>query len=129
MDSLQIVRLWAAAAWADNELHPREEAALRKLIASKPDLDADALSEAHGYLQSRPEFDGASAGDLSLPDRQDVYRAAQQIIAIDGQLTDDEMTFLANLRLSLELDPRSRRKMIRRHSPTRVSYIHSIVSR
>ncbi len=111
MDSLEIVRLWAAAAWADNELHPREAAALRRLIDSSDDLDAEALSEANSYLRSRPELQLDKVNELSVPARQGAYRAAQQLIAIDGKLTDDELAFLAKLRRTLDLDEETLRRI------------------
>ena len=111
MDSLQIVKLWAAAAWADNELHPREAAALQRLIDSSEDLDTEALSEAGGYLHSKPQISDEDVRELSEPARQGVYRAATQLIAIDGKLTDDEMTFLAKLRKTLDLDEETVKKI------------------
>ncbi|MBT8495960.1 MAG: hypothetical protein KJO07_23145, partial [Deltaproteobacteria bacterium] len=55
MDSLLTVKLWAAAAWADGEIHPTEEAALKRLIEASDDLDGEARTEALGFLQSQPE--------------------------------------------------------------------------
>jgi len=111
MDSLRIVKLWAAAAWADNELHPREAAALKRLIESSEDLEGEALEEAKGYLSSAPRGALDGLGELSVPARQGVYRAVQQIIAIDGQLTDDELGFLAKLRSTLDLDEETLKKI------------------
>ena len=111
MDSLLTVKLWAAAAWADGELHPREAAALRRLIDHTDDLDAEARAQAIGYLDSQPEVSVTAVNQLDAPAREGILRAARRIIALDGKLTDDELAFLDRLRASLDLPEETKQKI------------------
>ncbi len=100
MDSLLIVRLWAAAAWADGKMHPAEAAALRRLIDASDGIDKDKALE----LLKSADVDVNEVKQLSPDAREGVYRAALGIVKIDGQVTDDERAFLARLRAAIELD-------------------------
>ena len=103
MDSLQIVRLWAAAAWADGKIHPAEAAALKRLIEASDDLDAERRASALQLLESA-DVDVAEVKLLPSDAREGVYRAALGIVKLDGQVTDDERAFLARLREATGLD-------------------------
>ena len=100
MDSLQIVRLWAAAAWADGKMHPAEAAALRRLIDSSEGLDKD---KALALLDSA-DVDVNEVKRLPAEAREGVYRAALGIVKLDGEVTDDERAFIARLRDAVDLD-------------------------
>src|SRR5688572_24056417 len=104
MESLRIVNLWAAAAWADGTLHPREAAALRRLIDASDDMTADQRREALGVLDAAPRVDLAEVKKLAPDAREGVYRAALGIVRLDGKVTDDERAFLARLRATLDLE-------------------------
>ena len=104
MESLRILRLWAAAAWSDGELHPAEAAALRRLLAASDDLSPTAREEAERFLEAAPEVDPAEVSALSAESREGVYRAALGIVALDGRIADGERAFLGRLRDSLSLD-------------------------
>ena len=103
MDSLQIVRLWAAAAWADGKMHPSEAAALKRLIEASDDLDAARRQQAVALLESA-DVDPAEIKALPRDAREGVYRAALGIVKLDGQVTDDERAFLTRLREATDLD-------------------------
>ena len=99
MDSLLIVRLWAAAAWADGKMHPAEAAALRRLIDSTDGIDKQ---KALALLDSA-DVDINEVKTLSAEAREGVYRAALGIVKIDGVVTDDERAFIARLRGAIDL--------------------------
>lgn len=103
MDSLLVVRLWAAAAWADGKMHPNEAAALRRLIAASEDLDGERAAQALQLLE-RADVSPAEVKALPREAREGVYRAALGIVKLDGQVTDDERAFLARLRAAIDLD-------------------------
>lgn len=106
MDSLRILRLWAAAAWADGELHPAEAAALERLIEASDDLAPDERLEAQRLLGAPPaDVDPDEVRRLRPAAREGVYRAALGIVRLDGKLTDGESAFLGRLRAALDLDP------------------------
>jgi uncharacterized membrane protein YebE (DUF533 family) len=104
MDSLRILRLWAAAAWADGVLHPAEAAALRRLIDASDDLDADARKEAARLLDAPVAVDVEEVRALRPEAREGVYRAALDIVRLDRTVTADEEAFLGRLRRVLDLD-------------------------
>jgi tellurite resistance protein len=100
MDSLLIVRLWAAAAWADGKMHPAEAAALRRLIDATDGIDKEKALE----LLNSADVDVNEVKRLPPAAREGVYRAALGIVKIDGVVTDDEKAFIARLRGAIELD-------------------------
>lgn len=104
MDSFRIVRLWAAAAWADGVLHHREAAALERLISASPDLGDSEREQAYGFLERAPDVSPAEVSGLATEAREGVYRAALGIVALDREVVDEEKAFLAKLRAALDLD-------------------------
>ncbi len=103
MDSLRILRLWAACAWADHKMHPAEAAAIERFIAAS-DLVGDDSEQARALLAAPPDVDVAEVVELAPEARQGVYRAALGIVKLDRVVTDDEREFLARLRAALDLD-------------------------
>tara|TARA_R110002096_G_scaffold433887_5_gene653931 strand:+ start:48162 stop:48506 length:345 start_codon:yes stop_codon:yes gene_type:complete len=103
MDSLKIVRLWAAAAWADGSMHPSEAAALRRLIEASETLSVNDRELALTYLETAPDVDVSEVQSLPAEAREGVYRAARGIVMLDRELADSEAEFLVQLRASLQL--------------------------
>lgn len=104
MDSFRIIRLWAAAAWADGVLHHREAAALERLISASPELGESEREQAYGFLESAPDVSPSEVAELSAEAREGVYRAALGIVKLDRVVVDEERAFLDKLRASLALD-------------------------
>ena len=104
MDSLRILRLWAAAAWADGVLHPTEAAALKRFIEASDDLSADDRKEAFRLLDGPTAVDVAEVRALRPEAREGVYRAALDIVRLDRVVVPEEEAFLKRLRLVLDLD-------------------------
>ncbi|MCP4445803.1 MAG: hypothetical protein GY811_10740 [Myxococcales bacterium] len=104
MDSLQIIRLWAAAAWADDSLHPSEAAAIKRLIDVSDDLSATQRDTAISYLDSAPAIDVEEARSLPAEAREGVYRAARGIVMLDRELVEAEKLYLERLHGALGLD-------------------------
>jgi tellurite resistance protein TerB len=104
MESLQIIRLWAAAAWADGKLHPAEAAALGRYIDASDDLQGDDRVAAFKLLHAKPIVAVEEVQALSRPAREGVYRAVLGIVRLDGQVTPDEVDWVARLRARLNLD-------------------------
>src|SRR5689334_515434 len=104
MESLTIMRLWAAAAWADGVLHPSEAAALRRLIEASDDLDEDARREALGLLNNPPSIEADAVRTLRPAWREGVYRAALGIVRLDHEISAGEVAWLDRLRAALDLD-------------------------
>ncbi len=105
MESQTILRLWAAAAWADGAMHPSEAAALERLIRASDELSETEREEAQSYLIAKPEIVlSEEVQGLSPEAREGVYRAARGIVMLDRELAPEEEEFLSRLRVSLELD-------------------------
>ncbi len=104
MDSVRILRLWAACAWSDGELHPAEAQALERFIEASDDMSPDDRLAARALLSSAPDVDVDEVRGLSAEAREGVYRAARGIVKLDRKVTDEERAFLARLRGALDLD-------------------------
>jgi tellurite resistance protein len=107
MDSLLIVRMWAAAAWADGKMHPTEAAALKRLIEASEGIDKEKALE----LLNSADIDINEVKQLPADAREGVYRAALGIVEIDGEITDEERAFIARLRTAIDLDEATLRRI------------------
>jgi tellurite resistance protein len=107
MDNLLIVRMWAAAAWADGKMHPNEAAALRRLIEASDGIDKEKALE----LLVSADVDINEVKKLPAEAREGVYRAALSIVEIDGEVTDSERAFIARLRTAVNLDEATLRRI------------------
>jgi len=101
---MRILRLWAACAWADGQMHQSEAAALQRFLEASDDLTPEQRGEAAGYLTAAPDVDVDEVRELPAVSREGVYRAARGIVKLDRKVTDDEKAFLARLRAALDLD-------------------------
>lgn len=113
MESYRIARLWAAAAWADGTLHPREREALQRFIAASPELGRGTRGATLALLDAKPDVDPSELAELSRDAREGVYRAVLGIVRLDGKVTGDEDAWLAKLREHLDLDEATRARIER----------------
>lgn len=104
METYALARFWAAAAWADDELHPAERAVLQRYIEAATDLTPSQRAAAETFLTARPgvSFDEVEA--LSRTAKEGLYQAVIRMVMVDGKVTDDELRFVTRLRDQLELD-------------------------
>src|SRR5689334_7135676 len=100
---LVVVRLWAAAAWADGAIAKNEALVLTRLIASA-ELDNREREIARSYLMKKVELDGAGTAGMTLGEREAVYRSACKMTLVDQHVADEERAFLKKLGEVLELD-------------------------
>jgi uncharacterized membrane protein YebE (DUF533 family) len=103
---LGVIRLWAAAAWADGVVVKQERAALERLIAGAELTDGER-SVALGFLDNKVELDKDGAKNMSAAAREGVYRAACKLASIDRHVADEERAFLGRLRGVLGLDEKT----------------------
>lgn len=104
MQNLTIFRLWVAAAWADGEVHPAEEKALRRFLDRATELDPADRAAATAMITTKPEIVLADeVAKLSDGVKADVYRAIVAIVRLDGKVTDEERVFIVRLREQLAL--------------------------
>jgi tellurite resistance protein len=100
---LQVIRAWAAMAWADGKMVKPERQALERLIASA-ELSEGERAVALGYLDEKQVLDVKDFDDLSAPAKEGVYRAACKLSAIDKHVDVSERALLARLKKILGLD-------------------------
>lgn len=104
METLRILEFWAAAAWADGELHPAEADAIRRLIAASPELRRGERETALALLKAPPRVSVDAVRTLDRVARQGIYRAVLGIAQLDGVLHEHERAFISRMRGALELD-------------------------
>jgi uncharacterized membrane protein YebE (DUF533 family) len=99
---LQVIRVWAGLAWADDVIAPEEAVAMKKLIDGAA-LGDDEKTTALGYLDSKVELDTGSLSGLNEVARAGIYKAAVRLAGVDKEFSPDERRFLDRLREGLEL--------------------------
>ena len=101
---LSVIRVWAAAAWADGVIADAEAAAMKRLVAVA-DLSEDERNTANSWLETKVELETASMKALSEGAREGIYRAAVRLAAVDCDVAVEELAFLSRLREGLSLEP------------------------
>ena len=99
---LSVIRVWAAAAWADGVIDDAEAAAMKRLVAVA-DLSEQERATAHTWLETKVELETDSIAGLSDSAREGIYRAAVRLAAVDRDVATEELTFLSRLRDGLTL--------------------------
>ncbi len=101
--SLKVIKVWAALVWADGLIARKEGDALRRLIETA-DLTDEEKDVAWGFLDEEVALDGAGLAELGAAEREDIYRSAVALAAVDDDIADEEIDFLGRLRGALALD-------------------------
>lgn len=104
MDTLRIIEFWAAAAWADGEVHSAEAAAIERLIQASPELTRGERERAYTMLATPPRVSVDAVGRIDPIARQGIYRAVLGIAQLDGVLHEQERAFISRLRGAVQLD-------------------------
>lgn len=102
--TLSVIRLWAAIAWADGKIAERERESLRRLISlAKLDPEESKLAEALMVEGAQLPAEIASPELLADDTKTGIYRAACRIAMVDDELADSERALLDQLRDKLQL--------------------------
>jgi uncharacterized membrane protein YebE (DUF533 family) len=107
---LSVIRIWAALAWADGVIADAEAAAMKRLIESA-DLTDEERASALGWLDEKVELDTTGIASLSEEARHGIYRAAARLAAVDLEVAEEELHFLARLQEGLDLDDDTAREL------------------
>jgi len=99
---LQVIRVWAGLAWADDIIADEEARAMKKLI-STAGLSDEEQATALGYLDSKIELEIAGLDALNEPARLGIYRAAVRLAGVDKDFAPEERKFLDRLRDGLAI--------------------------
>lgn len=100
---LQVIRVWAGLAWADDVIADEEARAMRKLIDTAGLADPERAI-ALGYLDSKVELETAGLAGLNENARVGIYKAAARLAGVDKHFAPEERKFLDRLRDGLSID-------------------------
>jgi uncharacterized membrane protein YebE (DUF533 family) len=100
---LEVVRLWAATAWADGVIADNEQRLLVGLIRGA-NVGDPTRETALGFLAKPCGLEDAPVDRLGERERQGVYRTACKLTTVDGEIAALERAFLQRLRVHLGLD-------------------------
>jgi uncharacterized membrane protein YebE (DUF533 family) len=99
---LQVIRVWAGLAWADDVIADEEAAAMSKLIATAG-LAEPEKAVALGYLESKVELETEGLEGLNENARFGIYKAAVRLAGVDKEFAPEERKFLDRLRDGLAI--------------------------
>ncbi|HTR55711.1 MAG TPA: hypothetical protein VMJ10_33775 [Kofleriaceae bacterium] len=91
-----VIKVWAAVAWADGVLAESEADGLRKLIRTA-DLTPDERGTAKEYLLAKVELPEGYFTSLSPESRRGIYRAACRMAVLDHVFAHSERRMLDRL--------------------------------
>lgn len=94
---LDVIRLWAAVAWADGVLAEAEADGLRRLIGTA-DLTPEERTAAGAVLEGPVVLPEAYLEALEPAARRGIYRAACRMAVVDHVLAPNERKVLDRLR-------------------------------
>jgi uncharacterized membrane protein YebE (DUF533 family) len=93
---LDVIRVWAAVAWADGVLAEAEAEGMRKLIRGA-DLTPEERREAATLLDARVGLPDVDLQNLSPEARRGIYRAACRMAVVDHVFAHAERKMLDRL--------------------------------
>jgi uncharacterized membrane protein YebE (DUF533 family) len=94
---MNVIRVWAAVAWADGVLAEAEAEGLRRLI-STAELTPEERKQSMQYLTEKTALPEAYLNTLNPEARRGIYRAACRMAMVDHVLAKSERTMLDKLR-------------------------------
>jgi tellurite resistance protein len=94
---LEVIRVWAAIAWADGSLAPAEAEGLRRLIQHADLTDAERAAAAD-FLLGPVALPQMYLTNLTNTARRGVYRAGCRVAVVDHVFTQTERRVLDRLR-------------------------------
>lgn len=102
---LDVIRVWAAVAWADGVLAEAEAEGLRRLVRTA-DLTTEERSAALSFLDTRTELPDLYLNNLNPDARRGIYRAACRMAVVDHVFARAERKMLDRLQslLGIPLD-------------------------
>src|SRR4051812_45480521 len=103
---LEVVRVWAATAWADGGIAENEQRLLIGLIRGA-DVAGAPRQKALGFLAKPIALEDAPVERLGPNERRGLYRMACKLTTVDGEIAAPERTFLQRLREHLGVDEAS----------------------
>ncbi len=97
---LDVIKVWAAIAWADGMLAEAEAEGMRRLIRTA-DLTNDERATAMSYLDTRMSMPELDLHNLNPDSRRGIYRAACRMAVVDHVFAHAERKMLDKLKDTL----------------------------
>ena len=97
---LNVIRMFAAVAWADGVLAEAEAEGLRRLIRTA-ELTADERATALRFVEAYTTLPDAYLTSMSPDARRGIYRAACRMAVVDHDFSETEKKTLKKLRALL----------------------------
>jgi uncharacterized tellurite resistance protein B-like protein len=94
---LNVIRMWAAVAWADGVMSETEVDSLSRLIRTA-DLTDDERAAARTFLDTRTGLPETYLTNLSPEARRGIYRAACRMAVVDHVFSVTERALLDRMR-------------------------------
>ena len=88
-ERLQLLRFVCSFAWIDLKITPEERDLVAQMIA-RLELDPDEMNQVAGWLKAPPSPDSVDPQDVPHEHRVRFLRAMESMVAVDGEVTDDE---------------------------------------
>ena len=101
---LDVIKVWAAIAWADGVLAEAEAEGMRRLIRTA-DLSPEERNAAMGYLDTRTDMPELFLKNLNAESRKGIYRAACRMAVVDHVFASAERKMLDKLKVALAIPP------------------------
>lgn len=93
---LQVIKVWAAVAWADGVLAEAEAEGMRRLIRTA-DLSNEERTLALSYLDTKTDLPELYLANLNPESRKGIYRAACRMAVVDHVFASAERRMLDRL--------------------------------
>lgn len=101
---LDVIKVWAAIAWADGVLAEAEAEGMRRLIRTA-DLTGEERNAAMAYLDTRTDMPELFLKNLNAESRKGIYRAACRMAVVDHVFAHAERKMLDKLKVTLAIPP------------------------
>jgi uncharacterized membrane protein YebE (DUF533 family) len=101
---LDVIKVWAAIAWADGVLAEAEAEGMRRLIRTA-DLSPEERNAAMAYLDTRTDMPELFLKNLNAESRKGIYRAACRMAVVDHVFAHAERKMLDKLKVALAIPP------------------------
>lgn len=101
---LDVIKVWAAIAWADGVLAEAEAEGMRRLIRTA-DLSPEERNAAMAYLDTRTDMPELFLKNLNAESRKGIYRAACRMAVVDHVFAHAERKMLDRLKVALAIPP------------------------
>ena len=107
--TFKLAKLMIAVSWVDGKIDNSEVNALKELLFSLPELDANEWAELEIYMDSPVDeserellLENVLASVRSTSEKNRVIQTIEELIAVDGNVSEEEKTIFNELKTAIE---------------------------